>query len=214
MILGAISSAFSSACSFVSSAISSISSFAMTYGPKIGEMLSTVASVFQTVLQVLGVIKPEEKIEEIGDKAIQADAAGIKPENYDKYDDYVNAIRNFELDPEKSKNVSTEAKILAGIGIGGKALEDKFDLPVDSSGVLALMIASNAVYFNSDRVAMWLQSGDMPTILQYFDSKIQLTPKERADVFTDIIKIEKQHGSDQSERDIYNQISNVKDNMS
>ena len=61
---------------------------------------------------------------------------------------------------------------------------------------------------------MWLQSGDMPTILQYFDSKIQLTPKERADVFTDIIKIEKQHGSDQSERDIYNQISNVKDNMS
>lgn len=218
MVFGAISSfvssGFSAVCSAVSSAVSSISSFAMTYGPKIGEALGKISPVFQAIAQAFGLIKPKENIEEIGDRAIQAGEAGIQLENYSKFDDYMTAIREFKLDPEKSKTISEASKTLAGIGIAGKGLEEKLNLPVDSSGILTLMIASNASFFNSDRVLTWLQSGQIPAILEYFDAKSSMGLKKQGDVLDAMIQLERQQDPSKTERTIYDEITEAKSNIS
>ena len=42
--------------------------------------------------------------EQLGDKALQADEDGIHPDNYDTFGEYLNAVEEFEIDPDKSKN--------------------------------------------------------------------------------------------------------------
>ncbi|WP_198335596.1 hypothetical protein [Psychrobacter celer] len=207
----AISSGFSAAVSVVSTTLSSIGKFAVEIAPKIAGQLGTVGLVIQAIATIVGLFNADEKVEEMGDRAMQASESGIRPENFDSFDEYMDSIRDFDLDPEKSKSYSSEAKKIAGIGIACKGIEDKFQLQSGAMGAMTVLVASNPDYFNSERVSNWLQTGvDIANVVGYFDKK--LSAGENVDIIDDMVKAE-QNISDNSDQETYTEILNTKDEL-
>ena len=121
----------SSVCSFVSNTVSNIGSavsgFCTNVLPRLGPMiekglatLGPLGQIAQCVLQAFNIFKPQDKIEDMGDRALQAADKDIRPEKFDRFDNYLEYIRNMELDPEKSQKNTPEQKIVAGLAIGAK----------------------------------------------------------------------------------------------
>lgn len=207
----AISSTISSAISTVSSAISSISSFAMNIVPKIAGNLGTVGLVIQAIAAIVGIFQKNDSVEDIGDRAMQASESGIRPESFDSFDEYIDAIRNFELDPEKSQSYSSNVKKIAGIGIACKGIEEKFQLQSGAMGAMTVLIACNPEYFNSERISNWVQMGvNITNIVAYFDKK--LDAGESVDTINEMIESEK-NINHQSEQETYTDILEAKDKL-
>lgn len=206
----AISSGLSAICSGISRAVSAVSNFAMTYGPTILGNLSPVTRVLGALARIFGIFKPDEDVEDMGDRAIQAGEAGIQMEKYSNYDEYMNAIRNFELDPEKSKTIEKEKKLLTGIGLASKGIEEKFDLPEGTGGLMSVLVATNSGYFTESRFETWLKTGDMTNIISYFDNK--LSPAENSRTIDVIVGAEKEFSS-KSEDEIYQDLVEAKDKI-
>lgn len=116
------------------------------------KIIETMARVVTAVAKVLGLISPEESVESFGDKVLQAEDAGYKLEDYDSYNDYVKAIEDFQIDPEKSGHYSPEqkeecaAKVLSGLIIENH--------PEVKEGFkeLADLAASKSEYFQPERI--------------------------------------------------------------
>ena len=137
---------FSSACSWVSDTVSSVCSAAASVLSSVASVASGVLSlakvlpilppqveafllavkVIDIVCKALGILDADENTEDLGDRAMQAEEAGIKPENFETYQEYKATIDAFELDPEKSEKYKPEEKVAAGLGVEFWALEDKF----------------------------------------------------------------------------------------
>ena len=77
----------------------------------VGANLLQFAHILSGIFKGLGLLAPEEEITDLGDKAIQAEKQGIKAENYDSYEEYLKAVKSFEIDEEKSANIDDNAKI-------------------------------------------------------------------------------------------------------
>lgn len=84
------------------SMIAAITKVATTVGPMIakyapiviktvGENLPKIIQLVEAVSLVANVLKPNDKVEELGAKAMAADK---KPEDFDKINDYINYLRN------------------------------------------------------------------------------------------------------------------------
>ena len=165
-----IGSAISSMGSAISSAVSSIgsalSSFATGVAAVIGgaiEALAPIAKAIGTVanalLQGLGILKPNEDIEDMGDRALQAADVGITMDEFEDFDAYMDELRNFEPDPEKSKSYSPAQKTVAGLGVGTVGMEKKFDAEPGSLDSVWLLPMANPEYFNADRLQSMLSTG-------------------------------------------------------
>jgi len=95
------------------------------------EGLREIGKIIFAMAKIIGVIKPEVNIEEIGDKAIQAEMDGIVPEKYDNYSDYLSEIEKYVVDPERSQKISQDSKELKGIEIAISLIVEKFvNMPV------------------------------------------------------------------------------------
>ena len=90
----------------------------------IPKMLPTIFMIYE-LLKELGLLKENEKPEKIGDKCKQAEEAGIDRTKFDKFEEYEKAIREFKLDPEKSKNISTDEKYRYALGFYSMMVEEK-----------------------------------------------------------------------------------------
>lgn len=205
------SSVISTVCSGVGSVLGAVGNFAVSVGTAIGGALSTVAGVIGSVAQALGAIKPEEKIDELGDRALQAADSGIQPDNFEKYDEYLDAIRSFEIDPEKSKSLSAESKQMAGLAVTAKSIEDKFDLREGTVGALSVLAAINSDYFTSERMLAWFNS-DMPIekIIDYFDSKLDAA--DTVEVEAELIR-QDQEVTGRNETDIEKELNQVREEI-
>ncbi len=172
--LSSIGSFVSSVGSTISSAVSSIgsgiSSFASKVAPVLGSVLSKVPPVLGPISQwanaignLLNIFHPDEKVEDIGDRALQAanSEQEIKPEKFEKFDDYINSLRNFELDPEKSKETPQAVKVTAGLGVATLGLEDKFNLPNGSLNSVWLLPIANSGYFTPERIKSLLENAKL-----------------------------------------------------
>lgn len=211
----------SSACSFVSGVCSAIggaiSAAVSTISPALGfglEVIKVVANVAQTVLTVLGILKPEERIEELGDKVQQASEVGITPEKYEKFDDYVQAIRNFELDPEKSKKTTELEKTAVGLGFASLTLEEKYK-GSDANNLANLwnLVAKNPDYFTSDRILSILPiTQDMKSISDYFESK--LDTRDALAIEKKLFDADKSLSPDKSDETIYADLDAAKEKYS
>ena len=94
------------------------------------EGLKVIGNTLVSIAKSLGLIKPETDVQELGDKALQAEQAGITPEQFASYAEYVKEIENFTLDPEKSKLTTEDEKIKKGIEIGTCVVSERFpELP-------------------------------------------------------------------------------------
>lgn len=192
----AISSGFSAVCSAVSNIGSAAVSFARECLPKVGAILTTlggslgmVANVVVAVCQILSTLRQGENAEELGDRALQAAENGIRPENFDHYQDYLERIRSFEINPEKSVQYSPDTKAAAGMQVAISSLEDRFKTPVGALYGLPILIAMNKDFFNPDRLSALLKTThDINAVVDYLDGR--LSRSERTTVETTLLKAE------------------------
>lgn len=172
---------FSSACSFVSSCVSSIgsaisstvssignavSSFASSVAPAIGSILTKVPPILGPISTwanaiglALNLLRPDEKVEDIGDRALQAAEQDIKPEKFEDFEQYIQALRNFDLNPSQSEKTTPIEKIVAGMGVTTLGMEDKFNLERGSLNGVWLLPIANADYFTPERIKGLLENG-------------------------------------------------------
>lgn len=180
LILGALASVGAAISSAVATIGTAVSSFAATIAPTLGSILTTLktyaeplAKFANTFLQMLDILKPGEKIEDFGDRALQAADKGITLDKFDKFDEYMNALRKFELDPEQSAKNSSAAKLVAGLGISTIGIEDKFNAQRGSFNGLWLLPLANPGYFTPEKMQGWLAAGKLGgDILAYLDKRL------------------------------------------
>lgn len=192
----AISSGFSAVCSAVSSIGGAAIGFARECLPKVGSILATVggslgmvANVVVALCQIFSTLRQDEKAEDLGDRALQAAENGIRPENFDHYQDYLERIRSFEINPEKSAQYSPDTKAAAGMQVAISSLEDRFKTPVGALYGLPILIAMNKDFFNPDRLSALLKTThDINAVVDYLDGR--LGRSERATVETTLLKAE------------------------
>lgn len=118
--------------------------------------LKLVVNALVGVAKALGLIKPETKTEDLGDKAIQAEEAGIKPENFDTYEEYVKAIEEFEVDPEKSKHISEEQKSMKAAEVSSGLILEK--MPDISLPAVITLGNDFSDVMNADKMAAMLST--------------------------------------------------------
>lgn len=125
--MGLIAGIIGAVGAIASAAVSVVKSLAVV-GMAV-EGLKSIGKVLVNLAKSLGLIKPQMQVDELGDKAIQS---GYDPEDYDTYDDYVKAVEDFNLDPEKSKTISEEEKIKKGMELATGVMIEKYkDSPME-----------------------------------------------------------------------------------
>jgi hypothetical protein len=151
--MGWLGSAMSSLGSAISGALSTVSSAVGSLGGMIGGVagsllkvaspyVSAVLNVINVISTILGVIKPEENLDELGDKAINADK---QLEDFDTSEEYIEYLRNdVPFDKEKFDKLSDGEKLARsaiGASIALKGVEDKkgFEISTDTLTTLAKM---------------------------------------------------------------------------
>lgn len=222
--MGWIGDACSSVCNFCSSAVSSISSGISAAASWCGEKfstlvdagkvaLSTVGGIAGSLLRGLGIWGKSETPEDMGDRALQAHEQGIFPETFDNFDQYMDSLRGFELDPKKSKESSTDQKIFKGLEVAGRALEDKFNAPTGSMANLWVLAGANSDYFTADRFQSMMTSGmDIVSVVDYFEGK--LGGGESLEVEDQLVSVDHAidpvKGEEASRQEIYSAVETAK----
>ncbi len=166
-VVSSVASGFGSAISSAVSSIgSALSSFASTVGPVIANVIEALKPIAEAIgkfanafLQGMGILKPEEKVEDLGERALQAAAKGITLDKYENFDDYMEALRNIELDPEISAKRSTAEKLVAGMGVGTVGVEDKYNVERGSLNGMWLLPMTNPNYFTPERMQSLIATG-------------------------------------------------------
>jgi len=174
--------------SAVSSFVASVSGMLAATLPRIAVVLGNaenwrmLGNTISLLAQVFQVFRPNESVEDMGDRALQAAEAGIRPENFDNWDEYVAQIRDLELRPELSTQFSVEDKHAAGLAVAVRALEEKFGLPSGAMAFLPLLVASNPDYFNAERMEAVLRvTKDIASIIDYVDGKLGRADRQQVE---------------------------------
>ena len=133
-----VKSAVSKAVSVVTSAVKKVGEVIVEGAKKFLEIeigkLKIVKDILETIAKALGIIKPEEDLVEIGDKAMKADK---KPEDFDSINAYIEYLRNeIHSSREELEKLSPEeklARISLGAALTSKAIEEKksLEIPVE-----------------------------------------------------------------------------------
>lgn len=114
------------------------------------EGLKAIGNALMGLAKAVGLIKPECEVEDLGDKALQAEEQGIRPENFDSYDEYVKAVEAFETNPEKSKLIPEEEKIRKGIELTAGTTIEKFEgFPIEE---FLTCVGKKSGYFTEERM--------------------------------------------------------------
>ena len=210
-VCSAVGSAFSSVCSAVGSLCSNIgstimgevSSLVSSFLPVLGPTLEAALSVFVAVVSFLAELftdKPqEEKPEEIGMKAEQADK---KPENFDSINDYIEYLRNeVQLDPADLEKLSDEEKQkykLVGLGLYIKNIEEQQGVKLDPEFLKSIPKLKDQGYEAAD-IANLMQSmknngvRDMKQYVDFMKGDLQPGSPERQQVGASVKDMVEQH---------------------
>lgn len=108
-MFGAIIGAISTIASVAVAAVKTLATIGLAV-----EGIKAIGNALLGIAKALGIIKPEMAVDELGDKALQAEEDDIKPENFETYEGYIKAVQDFKTDPEKSKLYTDEQKVNKG----------------------------------------------------------------------------------------------------
>lgn len=114
--------------------------------------LKVIGNAIASIAKALGVIRPDRDIEEIGDRALQAEEKGITPDKYSSYEAWVRDIEkdDWGYDPEKNKDMKDEEKICKGVEVSSAVVMEKFPkLPIQDFFNLA---GENPDFFTVERM--------------------------------------------------------------
>ncbi len=192
--------------SLIVGAVNAIVSIAKVVAP----IIAKVVSVAQTVFSALGVFKPNEKVKEVGDRAIQADESGIDRSKFENHEEYMEALRDFDLDPERSEEISSEEKQAMGVAVGTQGVAEKYDIKID--GETWVCVAKSPDYFTPDRITALVEKGiDMKTVTDYFQDK--LGPTQSVNVEKTLMEVDRKIEPESNNSDLYSQLDQVRDLM-
>lgn len=173
--------------------------------------------VIESILQSLGLIKPDEDFKKLGQNILDAYEAGIKPLDYSTYDEYMAAIRAFDLEnPDREKgNYTLLEKRYASLASQSWGLEEKFG--TGSSGLIVSVLkdAPNLEkkegYFTEERIESWSKNvSSLADVGKYFSGKLNLDDANRVE--QSLIKAEQQLNPDKSVNVIYQDLDKYRQN--
>ena len=196
---------------FLTGIISAVSNFIPKLIEIVGKNLIQIANIIIGIVQGLGIAEPEENATDLGDKALQAEEAGITPENYDSYGEYLKAVEKFETNPERSAEIEEDKKIQKGAEVITATLVERYGDPIIA---LFEIVAKNPSYFEQ-RMPFFteMQKNDSNTfadITRYMSGKE--TDINKADeTLEKIFEVEKKVDPDTTIADMMKNIEKLKD---
>ena len=164
--------------------------------------LKTIGNILVTLGKALGLIKPDIKVSELGDKALQS---GYNPEDYDSYLEYVNAVENYNLDPEKSNLTTEEDKLKKAMELAvGVTIEKYENLPVQE---FCIAVGENIKYFTETKIKeigklIQLDESNISRILNYINGT-ERDSKQIQRVVDTLMEVEKISNPEISEKEAY-----------
>lgn len=167
--------------------------------------LKTIGNILVTLGKALGLIKPDIKVSELGDKALQS---GYNPEDYDSYLEYVNAVENYNLDPEKSNLTTEEDKLKKAMELAvGVTIEKYENLPVQE---FCIAVGENIKYFTETKIKeigelIQLDESNISRILNYINGT-ERDSKQIQRVVDTLMEVEKISNPEISEKEAYKDI--------
>ena len=174
------SSVVDSVCNAVSKVGSEVSSFVAKVAPTVIPIITTSSSALNTIcrfasafLQSLNIFKAGETVEDLGDRALQAAEKGITPDKFKNFDEYMDSLRNFNIDPDVSSKTSDVIKVVSGLGVSTLAVEDKFNAERGSLNGIWLLPIANSAYFTPERMESLLKTDSLKgDVLSYLDKNL------------------------------------------
>ena len=167
--------------------------------------LKVIGNILVTLGKALGLIKPDIKVSELGDKALQS---GYNPEDYDSYLEYVNAVENYNLDPEKSNLTTEEDKLKKAMELAvGVTIEKYENLPVQE---FCIAVGENIKYFTETKIKeigklIQLDESNISRILNYINGT-ERDSKQIQSVVDTLMEVEKISNPEISEKEAYKDI--------
>lgn len=167
--------------------------------------LKEIGNILVTLGKALGLIKPDIKVSELGDKALQS---GYNPEDYDSYLEYVNAVENYNLDPEKSNLTTEEDKLKKAMELAvGVTIEKYENLPVQE---FCIAVGENIKYFTESKIKeigklIQLDEFNISRILNYINGT-ERDSKQIQSVVDTLMEVEKISNPEISEKEAYKDI--------
>lgn len=204
--------------SIIVGAVGAIASAAMTVTKALAvaglaiQGLKAIGNVLTKLGQALGLIKPETKVDELGDRALQAEENGIKPEDFDSYADYFKTIEEYPLDPEKSKLIPEEDKIKKGMELAsGMMIENYQDFPMQEFLISA---GKNGDFFTENKMSeigklILEDSGNIEGILHFVDGTEKNDAKLNG-IIDKLVNVEKTVNPDMSDKDALKAVLSVR----
>ena len=171
--------------------------------------LKVIGNLLTTLGKALGLIKQETKVEDLGDKAIQSE---YNPEDYDSYADYVKAVEDYDLDPEKSNLTTEEEKIKKGMELASGATIEKYqEFPITDFCIAA---GQNPEYFTDAKmkaIADLMQKDGqyVSSILNYVNGSEKDSAKIQSAVDA-LVNVEKNVNSGISDKEAYKNVLDVR----
>ena len=171
--------------------------------------LKTIGNILVTLGKALGLIKPDIKVSELGDKALQS---GYNPEDYDSYLEYVNAVENYNLDPEKSNLTTEEDKLKKAMELAvGVTIEKYENLPVQE---FCIAVGENIKYFTETKIKeigklIQLDESNISRILNYINGT-ERDSKQIQRVVDTLMEVEKISNPEISEKEAYKDINQLR----
>ena len=171
--------------------------------------LKSLAAPLLELGKELGLIEPETDVEDLGDKAIQSD---LKPDDFDCYEEYLKAVEDYKLDPEKSKLSTEEKKIQKGIELTVGVMIDKYqDFSMDK---FINMIGHNQNFFTEAKMGeiakvIKTDGQSITDILHYVDGTEKNSTKLQGTVDT-LLEIEKNTNPGISDKEAFKNVMELR----
>ncbi len=202
MVLGIIAGVIGIATSIVQSVAGALTA--------VGMAMTTIGGVIENIGRGLGLISDFDKVETLGRQCKAAEEDGIRPDDFESFDDYVARIRKIEVDENvdvdelenKDEITKKGMDLIMGLAVekyGQQTMDKVGDIVVASPEKADLIFSSKSVsdYVSGDRdnlerVADYIkgnnQSGEvLDIILNAVEvSKPELSDKERLDFVNEI----------------------------
>ena len=171
--------------------------------------LKSLAAPLLELGKELGLIEPETDVEDLGDKAIQSD---LNHDDFDCYEEYLKAVEDYKLDPEKSKLSTEEKKIQKGIELTVGVMIDKYqEFPM---GEFINMIGHNQSFFTESKmgelaIVIKTDGQSISDILHYVDGTEKNSTKIQGTVDT-LLEIEKNTNPGISDKEAFKNVMELR----
>lgn len=181
----------------------------------VGVQLEKFSRAMEAFFKELGLIEQNENVEELGDKALQAEQDELKPiklEDFDSYEKYLAAVREYEIDAEKSALIPQDEKLQ-------KAIEVLLGMSIEQYGQMmsefGQIVVNNPEFYSKEgrltEFASLMRSAPQTfeDIVNYIENKNMSTEKNDA-AFDKLVEMEKKNSPEATDIEVMATISDMK----